>query len=87
MENETSEVNMPSNEDVSKVISDRQNKLAALREKGQAFPNDFSRKDLAADVVANYDGVESDELKANPIPVQLAGRIIFRRIMGESIIC
>ncbi|MNC89408.1 Lysine--tRNA ligase [compost metagenome] len=35
-----------------KLVAERRAKLKALREKGPAFPNDFRRKDYAADLAA-----------------------------------
>ena len=36
--------------DENQIIAERRAKLGRLREQGNAFPNDFRRKDLAADV-------------------------------------
>lgn len=48
--------------DVNEQIAQRKAKLAALREQGVAFPNDFRRDSLAADLHANYDHVEKSNL-------------------------
>ena len=44
----TDNTNVP--QDENQIIAERRAKLARLREAGQAFPNDFRRKDLAADL-------------------------------------
>ncbi len=62
----------------------RREKLAALREKGNAFPNTFRRDALAADLHTQYDEIEGEELKAKDIHVAVAGRIMTRRIMGKA---
>ena len=46
--NPMSEQNSPENEvvDVNELVAQRREKLNAMREKGQAFPNDFRRKHI-----------------------------------------
>ncbi len=70
--------------DVNEQIAQRKAKLAALREKGVAFPNDFRRDSLAADLHAQYDGLDKEELAAKGIRVKVAGRMMTRRIMGKA---
>lgn len=65
-------------------IALRREKLAALRQKGIAFPNDFRRDSLAAGLHSLYDDKDHDTLAANPISVKIAGRIMTRRIMGKA---
>ena len=40
--------------DENQIIAERRAKLARMREKGQAFPNDFVREHLAADLQAAH---------------------------------
>jgi lysyl-tRNA synthetase, class II len=40
-------------QDENQIISERRAKLAELRSRGQAFPNDFRRGDLAGDTRAS----------------------------------
>ena len=40
--------------DEGQIFAERRAKLARLREKGQAYPNDFSREHLAADLHAAH---------------------------------
>lgn len=58
----------------------RREKLAALRDDGVAFPNDFRRDALAADLHREYD----DTLPAQPVRVRVAGRMMLQRIMGKA---
>ena len=58
----------------------RREKLAALRDDGIAFPNDFRRDALAADLHREYD----DTLPAEPVRVRVAGRMMLQRIMGKA---
>jgi lysyl-tRNA synthetase class 2 len=71
-------------QDENQIIAERRAKLAALREKGQAFPNDFRRDALAGDLHARYDGEANETLEAKPIPVNVAGRMMLKRVMGKA---
>jgi lysyl-tRNA synthetase class 2 len=63
----------------NKLIALRKEKLAAVREKGNAFPNDFRRDSLCADLLKQYEGKTKEELEAAAIPVKVAGRIMLNR--------
>ena len=70
--------------DENALIAERRAKLARLRESGGAFPNDFRRDALANDLHATY-GNRSDEwLAAHPVRVHVAGRMMFKRVMGKA---
>ena len=45
--------------DENSIIAERRAKLAAIREQGVAFPNDFRPANNAADLHAKYDGLEN----------------------------
>ena len=62
----------------------RREKLAALRAKGNAFPNTFRRNALAEDLHKQYNDCDGEELKAKEIEVSVAGRIMTRRAMGKA---
>lgn len=70
--------------DVNEQIAQRKAKLKALREHGVAFPNDFRRDSLAADLHARFDGMEKEALAEQGIRVAVAGRMMTRRIMGKA---
>jgi len=70
-------------QDENHVIAERRAKLKALREAGTAYPNDFNRGHLAADLTEKYDAMERDALDINPVLVQVAGRLMLRRTMGK----
>ncbi len=64
-------------------IQQRRDKLTALREQGNPFPNDFRRDAFAGDLMAQYaDDVEG--VAQQTIRVKLAGRLMSRRIMGKA---
>ncbi len=81
-----SEQNNPIEEqqDVNKLIAERKHKLAALREQGNPFPNDFRRDSVSDEIIAKYDHLSKEELEAQQIRVVVAGRIMLRRIMGKA---
>jgi lysyl-tRNA synthetase, class II len=51
---------------------------------GQAFPNDFERKDYAADLHAAHGETAKETLEATPVNVQFAGRMMLKRVMGKA---
>ncbi|MBB3219711.1 lysine--tRNA ligase [Pseudoduganella umbonata] len=70
--------------DDNKIIAERRAKLAAIREQGIAFPNDFRPEHKAADLQAQYAGKSREELEAEPVPVVLAGRMMLKREAGKK---
>ena len=70
--------------DENKIIAERRAKLAALRQQGNPFPNDFVSQDKAADLVETYNGKTREELEAEPVNVVLAGRMMLRREAGKK---
>ncbi len=65
------------------LIAERRRKLKALREKGPAYPNDFRRDALAAELHAMYDENDDEKLKEANIEVAVAGRMMAKRVMGK----
>lgn len=70
--------------DENKIMAERRAKLAALRQQGNPFPNDFVPQDKAADLVETYGGKTREELEAEPVNVVLAGRMMLRREAGKK---
>ncbi|MDO5506502.1 MAG: lysine--tRNA ligase [Pseudoxanthomonas suwonensis] len=76
----------PSTDD-NALIAERRGKLAALREQGPAFPNDFRRSDEAGELQAEYadaDRWNSEQLEASGRRVAVAGRLVAKRVMGKA---
>ncbi len=71
-------------QDENQIIAERREKLAALRQAGVAFPNDFQREHYAADLHAAHGGKSREELEAAAIPVVMAGRMLLKRVMGKA---
>ena len=70
--------------DENQIIAERRGKLAALRAKGQAYPNDFRRDTLAADLHAAHDAKTNEELESLAKTVTVAGRMMLKRVMGKA---
>lgn len=70
--------------DENQIIAERRQKLHALREQGIAFPNDFKREHLAADLAAQYGEKSKEELEQLAITVSVAGRMMLKRVMGKA---
>ncbi len=70
--------------DENQIIAERRGKLAALRTQGQAFPNDFRRDALAADLHARFGARTNEELEPLGIVVTVAGRMLLKRVMGKA---
>ena len=62
----------------------RREKLATLRAKGNAFPNQFRRDALAQNLHDKYEAEDGEVLKEKAVEVAVAGRIMTRRAMGKA---
>ncbi|OUS11803.1 lysine--tRNA ligase [Gammaproteobacteria bacterium 53_120_T64] len=65
--------------DENKLIAERRSKLAAIREKGQAFPNDFRREDFANKLQEEFAEQTKAELETLGHQTSVAGRIMAKR--------
>ncbi|OFZ87416.1 MAG: lysine--tRNA ligase [Betaproteobacteria bacterium RIFCSPLOWO2_12_FULL_62_58] len=74
----------PPPHDTNPIIEERRAKLKALRAKGVAYPNDFGRQNLGAELVEKYENTDRDFLDLNPVAVKVAGRIMLKRVMGKA---
>jgi len=70
--------------ELSEILAQRLTKLDAMREKGQAFPNDFRRENISDDLHKLYDAKSKEELEELAVEVSVAGRMMTRRIMGKA---
>jgi len=70
--------------DENKLIAQRREKLAQLRDQGIAFPNDFRRDALAGDLHATHGDTDAEALEAEAVRVRIAGRLMTRRVMGKA---
>jgi len=66
-------------QDDNRLIAERRDKLSALREEGNAFPNAFRRDSYAADLQEQYGEKSKEELANAGIKVSIAGRVMLNR--------
>ncbi|MBT3144960.1 lysine--tRNA ligase [Neptunomonas phycophila] len=66
-------------QDENRLIAERREKLNALREAGNAFPNQFRRDSYAQDLQDQYGDKTKEELAEAGIKVSVAGRIMLNR--------
>jgi lysyl-tRNA synthetase class 2 len=71
-------------EEENHLIAERRAKLAALRAQGVAYPNDFRRDALAAQLLSSYADRDPAWFEANPVRVRVGGRMMFKRVMGKA---
>jgi lysyl-tRNA synthetase class 2 len=71
-------------DDDNKIIEERRAKLKAIRAKGIAFPNDFRREHLAGELTDAHGNSAKEVLEKENIAVTVAGRIMFKRVMGKA---
>ena len=84
-EPQTAEAGTPA--DDNRLIAERRAKLAALREAGIAYPNDFVPDAFAADLqqeFADKDRWTTEALEGSGRRVRLAGRMLAKRVMGKA---
>ena len=74
----------PVPQDENQIIAERRGKLAAMRARGQAYPNDFHRDALAAALHDAHDLTPNDVLEPQAICVAVAGRMMLKRVMGKA---
>jgi len=70
--------------DENQLITERREKLAAIRQQGIAFPNDFKPQHRAAELLRQHDAKSNEELEPLAIPVTVAGRLMLKRVMGKA---
>ncbi|MCX7553707.1 lysine--tRNA ligase [Marinicella sp. S1101] len=68
----------------NKLIAERRGKLDAIRTQRNAYPNQFRRSHLAADLHAKYDAMEKEELDPQGIEVAVVGRMMSQRLFGKG---
>jgi lysyl-tRNA synthetase class 2 len=71
-------------EEDSKLVEERRQKLKALRAAGPAFPNDFRREHLAGELQAAHGAKSKESLEKAAIAVTVAGRMMLKRVMGKA---
>jgi lysyl-tRNA synthetase class 2 len=70
-------------QDENRLIAERRAKLAALREAGQAYPNDFRKDATAAGLHARFGEADAEALESVDEVFAVAGRMMAKRVMGK----
>ena len=72
------------NVDENQLITERREKLAAIRLQGVAFPNDFKPTHRAAELARLHGGEPNETLEPRAVTVAMAGRMMLKRVMGKA---
>ena len=72
-----------SDQNENRLIAERREKLAKLRESGVAFPNDFRRSSVAEELHSAYGKRSPESLEIEMPMVHVAGRLMAKRVMGK----
>ena len=73
--------------DDNQLVTERREKLAAIRQQGVAFPNDFKPAQRAAELLRQHGDQTNEALEPLAIGVSLAGRMMLKRVMGKASFC
>ena len=76
--------NQTPQQDENHLIAERRSKLAAIRARGIAFPNDFVPADRAEPLHLRYGEQDQATLAAAAHPASVAGRMMLKRVMGKA---
>ena len=71
-------------DDENALIAERRRKLDALRENGNAYPNDFRRNALADELHQSYGKHDDEHLREEDVHVAVSGRMMAKRVMGKA---
>ena len=66
------------------LLAHRRRKLATLRERGEAFPNTFRRRHLAAELIDAHGAADKEQLAELGATTAVVGRVVLRRVMGRA---
>jgi len=71
-------------QDENKLIAERRAKLDALREQGNAFPNDFRRNAIAEELHQTFHAHDNEALAEEKVEVSVSGRMMRKNVMGKA---
>ena len=71
-------------QDENKLIAERRAKLDALREQGNAFPNDFRRNAIAGELHQTFHAHDNEALADEKIEASVSGRMMRKNVMGKA---
>jgi len=71
-------------QDENKLILKRREKLDAIKQEGNAYPNDFKREHYAESLHDHYGAFDKETLEGKAVSVKVAGRLMAKRVMGKA---
>ena len=71
-------------EEHTEQSAQRRAKLAELRKRGEAYPNDFRPDSRARALQTRFAKTSARDLDSDPVTVAIAGRMVTRRVMGRA---
>jgi lysyl-tRNA synthetase class 2 len=71
-------------EEENRIVAERREKLARLREAGVAYPNDFTRSHLSGEIEAAHGSKSKEDLEKEGVKATIAGRLMLKRVMGKA---
>ena len=74
-------------DDDNQLITERREKLTAIRATGIAFPNDFKPRHHAQELLRKHGNQVNEELEPLAVKVALGGRMMLKRVMGKASFC
>jgi len=75
----------PAAQDENQLITERREKLAAIRAKTAVpFPNDFKPQHRALPLSQQYGELDNETLEPQAVAVSVAGRLMLKRVMGKA---
>ena len=75
----------PQTVDENQLITERREKLAALRKRvAVPFPNDFKPGHRALDLQRRFGDLDNEALETQAVQVSVAGRLMLKRVMGKA---
>jgi len=77
------ENNVTTEVDENRLIAERRAKLDALRQNGEAYPNDFRKDTTAAELNRRFGESDAEELAGVEEEFAVAGRMMAKRVMGK----
>ena len=71
-------------EEENKIVAERREKLAQIRQAGVAYPNDFVRTHITQQLDAAHGEKSNEALEKEPVQATIAGRLMLKRVMGKA---
>ena len=71
-------------EEENRIVAERREKLAKMRQAGLAYPNDFRRTHVSSEIEAAHGSKSKEDLEREGMQANVAGRLMLKRVMGKA---